>query len=84
MEITYLGSGICSHSLLTAGAILSVTVPETTKKSACRGLAGSGITPSRMTSYRGDANAAPFRLRNMLAPIDRPTLNSGGSYLVIL
>ena len=38
MEITYLGSGICSHSLLTAGAILSVTVPETTKSRPAEGL----------------------------------------------
>ena len=33
-----------------AGAILSVTVPEMTTKSAWRGLAGSGMTPRRMTS----------------------------------
>ena len=33
-----------------AGAILSVTVPEITTKSAWRGLAGNGITPRRMTS----------------------------------
>ena len=52
----------------TAGAILSVTVPETTKKSACRGLAGSGITPSRMTSYRGDANAAPISIAQHASP----------------
>ena len=50
IEITYFGSGICSYRRLTAGAILSVTVPETTTRSAWRGLAGSGITPSRITS----------------------------------
>ena len=42
--------------------------PETTKKSACRGLAGSGITPSRMTSYLGDANAAPISIAQHASP----------------
>ena len=50
IEITYFGSGICSYNRLIAGAILSVTVPEMTIRSACRGLAGNGITPRRMTS----------------------------------
>src|SRR3954464_6163223 len=51
-EIAYLGSGICSQSRRTAGAILSVTVPETTIRSACRGPWANGITPSRMKSCR--------------------------------
>ena len=37
-EMTYLGSGIWSYSRLMAGAILSVTVPETIMRSAWRGL----------------------------------------------
>src|SRR2546429_2297407 len=67
-EITYFGSGICSYSRRTAGAILSVTVPDTTTRSAWRGLAGNGITPSRMTSYRGDANAAPISIAQQARP----------------
>src|ERR671936_898179 len=51
-EMTYFGSGICSYSRRTAGAILSVTVPETTIRSACRGPCANGITPSRMKSCR--------------------------------
>src|ERR1041384_6189105 len=51
-EITYFGSGICSHSRRTAGAILSVTVPETTIRSAWRGPCANGMTPSRMKSGR--------------------------------
>src|ERR671926_1447554 len=51
-EMTYFGSGIWSYSRLMAGAILSVTVPETTIRSACRGPCANGITPSRMKSCR--------------------------------
>src|SRR3954447_2814604 len=50
--MTYLGSGIWSYSRLTAGAILSVTVPDTTIRSACRGPGANEITPSRMKSCR--------------------------------
>lgn len=49
-EITYFGSGICSYRRRTAGAILSLTVPETTIRSACRGPGANGMTPSRMKS----------------------------------
>ena len=35
-----------------AGAILSVTVPDTTMRSACRGPGANGITPSLMKSWR--------------------------------
>lgn len=51
-EMTYFGSGICSYSRFTAGAILSVTVPDTIMRSACRGPGANGITPSRMKSCR--------------------------------
>src|SRR5882757_7846950 len=51
-EMTYLGSGIWSYSRLIAGAILSVTVPETTIRSAWRGPCANGITPIRMKSCR--------------------------------
>src|SRR3954452_5537196 len=68
MEITYLGSGICSHSRRMAGAILSVTVPDTTTRSAWRGPAGKGMTPRRITSYRGDPNAAPISMAQHASP----------------
>jgi hypothetical protein len=48
--MTYLGSGIWSYSLRITGAILSVTVPETTIRSAWRGLGAKGMTPRRMKS----------------------------------
>ena len=49
-EITYFGSGIWSYRRLMAGAILSVTVPATSSRSAWRGPCANGITPSRMKS----------------------------------
>src|SRR5918997_4717674 len=49
-EMTYFGSGIWSYSRLMAGAILSVTVPEMTMRSACRGPCANGMTPKRMKS----------------------------------
>src|ERR671914_1506560 len=49
-EITYFGSGIWSYTRLSAGAILSVTVPATTRRSACRGPWANGMTPRRMKS----------------------------------
>ena len=42
-----------------AGAILSVTVPEMTMRSAWRGLAGNGITPSRIP-VRLDCSGYPL------------------------
>ena len=51
-EMTYFGSGIWSYNRLMAGAILSVTVPDTTIRSACRGPGANGMTPSRMKSCR--------------------------------
>src|SRR5690606_18772522 len=62
MEMTYFGSGICSHRRRTAGTILSVTVPETQSRSDWRGDAGSGITPRRMMSKRGPAIAAAISM----------------------
>src|SRR6185503_2809442 len=51
-----------------AGTILSVTVPEMTTRSAWRGLAGSGMTPRRITSYRGEPNAAPISIAQQARP----------------
>src|SRR6266511_839198 len=48
--MTYLGSGIWSYTRFKAGAILSVSVPATTIRSAWRGPWAMGITPSRMKS----------------------------------
>lgn len=70
-EMTYLGSGICSYSRLTAGAILSVTVPETIMRSACRGPGANGITPSRMKSCR-----AMDAAMNSMAQQARPKLKT--------
>ena len=53
---------------MIAGAILSVTVPEMTTRSAWRGLAGSGMTPSRITSYRGEPKAAPISMAQHARP----------------
>src|SRR5919198_3233877 len=49
-EITYFGSGIWSYTRFRAGAILSVSVPATTMRSAWRGPWAMGMTPSRMKS----------------------------------
>jgi hypothetical protein len=51
-----------------AGAILSVTVPEITTRSAWRGLAGNGMTPRRIMSYRGLASAAPISIAQQASP----------------
>src|SRR4051794_32903164 len=74
--MTYFGSGICSYSRLIAGAILSVTVPDTTIRSACRGPGANGITPSRMKSCR-PIDAA----MNSIAQQARPKLNTHSEYL---
>ena len=62
---------------------MSVTVPEMTTRSAWRGLAGRGMTPRRMTSYRGEPNAAPISMAQQARPhwythieYDRPRFNS--------
>src|SRR5256885_12931102 len=74
-EMTYLGSGIWSYSRLMAGAILSVTVPETTMRSACRGPCANGMTPSRMKSGR------PLDVAmNSIAHQARPKLHTHSEY----
>src|ERR1051325_1994364 len=74
-EFTYLGSGIWSYSRLIAGAILSVTVPDTTIRSACRGPCANGITPSRMKSWR------PIEVAmNSIAQHANPKLNTHREY----
>src|SRR3954465_8065090 len=70
-EMTYFGSGICSYSRRTAGAILSVTVPDTTMRSPCRGPGANGITPSRMKSWR-----AMDAAMNSIAQQASPKLNT--------
>src|SRR3954471_4163150 len=75
-EMTYFGSGICSYSRRIAGAILSVTVPETTMRSACRGPGANGITPSRMKSCRAIEVAM-----NSMAQQASPKLNTHREYL---
>src|SRR5919109_1132482 len=75
-EMTYLGSGICSYSRFTAGAILSVTVPDTTIRSACRGPGANGMTPSRMKSCRAIEVAM-----NSIAQQARPKLKTQSEYL---
>src|SRR6478672_5414409 len=69
--MTYLGSGIWSYSRLIAGAILSVTVPDTTIRSACRGPGAKGMTPSRMKSCR-----AMLAAMNSIAQQARPKLKT--------
>src|SRR5919106_2207608 len=66
-EITYFGSGICSYTRLSAGAILSVRVPATTSRSAWRGPCATGITPSRMKSCR-DVEAAIISIAQQASP----------------
>src|SRR5918996_6021543 len=67
MEITYLGSGIWSYTRLSGAAILSVTVPATTRRSAWRGDAGNGMTPKRMMSNLL-AIAAPISMPQQANP----------------
>src|SRR4029450_1245638 len=74
-EMTYFGSGIWSYSRLIAGAILSVTVPDTTIRSACRGPWAIGITPSRMKSCR-----AMLVAMNSIAQHANPKLKTQREY----
>src|SRR5713226_3353694 len=57
IEIAHLGSGICSQTRRTAGAIFHVTVPATIIRSACRGDARKISAPNRAMSYRDVAVA---------------------------
>lgn len=70
-EMTYFGSGICSYRRFTAGAILSVTVPDTTIRSAWRGPGANGMTPRRMKSWRAIDAAM-----NSIAQQARPKLKT--------
>src|SRR5208337_52742 len=52
MEMHHLGAGICSHIRLIAGAIFSVTVPDTIMRSDWRGLGRNTSAPKRAMSKR--------------------------------
>src|SRR5271155_4556747 len=52
MEITHLGSGICSHSVRITGAILFDTRPAIIIKSLCRGDGRKTSAPKRAISKR--------------------------------
>src|SRR2546430_12232404 len=52
IEMHHFGSGICSHTRLSTGAIFSVTVPATIIKSACRGDGRNTSAPKRAISNR--------------------------------
>ncbi|MNU09391.1 hypothetical protein D3C72_2559280 [compost metagenome] len=56
MEITHLGSSICSYRRWMTGAILMKQVPATTMKSAWRGEARITSAPKRAMSW-GAVNA---------------------------
>ena len=75
-EITYFGSGIWSYTRFRAGAILSVSVPATTSRSACRGPWANGMTPRRMKSCL-DVDAA----MNSMAQHARPKFMTHSEYL---
>ena len=52
IAMQYLGSGIWSQSRMTWGAIFLVTVPDTIKRSACRGDGRKTSEPNRAMSKR--------------------------------
>src|SRR5580698_6115273 len=52
MEITHLGSGICSHNCRMTGAILFDTRPAMIIKSLCRGDGRNTSAPKRAISKR--------------------------------
>src|SRR5712692_2202937 len=52
MEIHHFGSGICSQTRLSTGAIFSVTVPATIIRSAWRGEGRNTSAPNRAISNR--------------------------------
>src|ERR1700691_4251021 len=61
MEMTHLGSGICSHSWRMTGAILFETRPAIIIKSLCRGDGRNTSAPKRAISNR----AAPIDIISM-------------------
>src|SRR5919198_3512520 len=75
-EMTYFGSGIWSYTRFKAGAILSVTVPATTSRSAWRGPCANGITPNRMKSCLGSDTAM-----NSMAQQANPKFITHSEYL---
>src|ERR1700729_4146198 len=96
MEITHLGSGICSYSLLITGAIFCDTRPAIIIRSLCRGEGRNTSAPKRAISYREPPidiisiaqQASPnvightefFRTQLIAASIDANTIPSGWSY----
>src|SRR5579864_5742472 len=61
MEITHLGSGICSHNWRMTGAILFDTRPAMMIRSLCRGDGRNTSAPKRAISKR----AAPMDIISM-------------------
>src|ERR1700681_1926176 len=61
MEITHLGSGICSHNCRITGAILFDTRPAMIIRSLCRGDGRNTSAPKRAISNR----AAPIDIISM-------------------
>src|SRR6266404_9034780 len=52
MEMTHLGSGICSHNCRTTGAIFCETRPAIIIRSDCRGEGRNTSAPKRAMSKR--------------------------------
>lgn len=66
MAIAHLGSGICSHSVSTRGAIFTVMVPAITITSACRGVPRT-MVPMRSRSTRLAAAAISSMPQQLVA-----------------
>ena len=67
MAMTHFGSGICSYSRRSRGAILWVTVPATIMTSACRGLERKTSIPNRAVSWC-DIDAAIISMAQHASP----------------
>ena len=67
MEITHLGSGICSQSVRITGAILFETRPAMIIKSLCRGEGRNTSAPKRAISKR-DAPIDIFSMAQQANP----------------
>src|SRR6202795_1015319 len=78
MEITHLGSGICSHNWRITGAILFDTRPAMIIKSLCRGDGRNTSAPKRAMSKRD----APIDIISM-AQQARPNVNGQMEFLRI-
>src|ERR1700722_18305735 len=57
IDMHHLGSGICSQTRFSTGDILSVTVPATIIRSACRGDGRKTSEPKRAMSKRDVVDA---------------------------